>query len=243
MNVYGLPRAIPADVRREVRKNCGFGCVICGLGIVQYEHVDPEYHLAKEHDPTKIALLCPQCHAKITTKHWSKARVKLAMKNPVCKQVNYSKEVFDFCEGHPQLRFGGILLKNCPIPIEVAGYPLFSVKPPEQEGEPFRLSGTFTDSTGEISLIVKDNEWMAKSSSWDVEVTGGRIIIREGPRNIHLVLKAEPPHALVVEKLDMRLGGLHFLANGDFLKVEFPTGGVMEFTSCIADGCQVGMSF
>lgn len=30
-NKYGLTRDIPEDVKRKVRKRCGFGCVICGL--------------------------------------------------------------------------------------------------------------------------------------------------------------------------------------------------------------------
>lgn len=242
MNIYGLPRTIPADVKRKVRQACGFGCVICGLGIVQYEHVDPEYHAAKIHDPEKIALLCPQCHAKVTTKQWSKARVKLAMKSPKCKQSGYANEFFDFCEGHPHLKFGGFKVVDCTIPIEVQGYPLFSIEPPEVKGEPFRLSGHFTDANGFVSLVIKDNEWMADARAWDVEVVGGRITIREGIGKVHLVLKADPPFGLIVEKVDMFLGGYRFMGNGDDLIIHTPDGGVLNLSSCLASGCRVGLS-
>lgn len=242
INAYGLSRDIPAEVKRVVRQRCGFGCVICGLGIVQYEHVDPEFKDARIHDADTIVLLCPQCHAKVTTGMWSKARVKLAMRSPKCLQVGYSSEVFDFAEGHPALRFGGVLLSNCPIPIQVAGHPLFSIKPPEEVGGPFRLSGLFTDSSGKVTLQIEDNEWRAASSAWDVEIQGRRITIREAHRIVHLVLRVDPPRELVVEKLNMSLYGLAFEANGDFLRIRFPGGGVSEFTSCIADNCQIGFS-
>lgn len=242
-NAHGLNREIPAAVKRQVRQRDGFGCVICGLGIVQYEHVDPEFKDAKFHDPNSITLLCPQCHSKVTTRMWSKGRVKLAMRSPKCKQVGYTREFFDFSEGHPALRFGGMLLRNCQIPIEVGGRPLFKIKPPEYPNEPFLFSGTFTDSNGNISLEIEDNEWKAYSNLWDVEVQGPTIKIREAQRVVHLDLKIIQPDTIVVEKLDMSLGNLRFQADGDFLRVIHPNGGTSEFTSCICDNCMVGISF
>jgi len=242
VNAYGLSRDIPAEVKRLVRQRCGFGCVICGLGIVQYEHVDPEFKDARVHDPDAMALLCPQCHAKVTTGMWSKAKVKLAIRSPKCKQAGYTREFFDFVEDHPSLRFGGVLLSNCPTPIEVQGHPLFSIKPPEEPDSPFRFSGLFTDSTGKVTLVIEDNEWMASSSSWDVEVQGRTITIRERHRFVHLVLRVEPPREIIVDKLSMSLGGYGFEANGDFLRIRSPGGCINEFTSCISNNNQVGFS-
>lgn len=241
-NRHGLPRTIPSDVKRAIRQRCGFGCVICGSGIIQYEHVDPEYQDALVHDPQKMALLCPQCHAKVTTGFWSKQKVLEAMVRPLCKKQGYSKEVFDVGHGHPALQFGGVLLRNCPIPIQVGGAPLFKVEPPEEEGAPFRLSGLFSDSSGKVSLQIIENEWLASSSNWDVEVSGGSITIREAKGSIHLKLIAKPPDTIVVDRLNMFLNGLTFEANGDFLRVRNPQGGTMEFTSCIADNCRVGIA-
>jgi hypothetical protein len=241
-NAFGLGRDIPAEVKRVVRQRCGFGCVICGLGIVQYEHVEPEFKDARVHDPDAIALLCPQCHAKVTTGMWSKDRVKLAMKGPRCKQVGFAREFFDFVQGHPSLRFGGVLLSNCPTPIQVQGKSLFRFQPPEEPDGPFLSSGLFTDSSGKVALEVEDNEWKAYSTSWDVEVRGPTITIREGHRAVHLVLRVEPPSEIVVEKLSMKLGGYAFEANGDFLQIRMPGGGVSDFTSCLFDNCAVGIS-
>jgi hypothetical protein len=242
-NKYGLDRDIPPHIKKAIRQRCGFGCVVCGLGIIEYEHVDPEFHEAKEHDADKMALLCPQCHSKVTRGFWSKEKIKKAMQQPLCRQQGFTKEVFDFCEGYPSLQFGGVLLSNCPIPIQVGGQPLFKIEKPEQEGSPFRLSGIFCDSNGKVTLRIIENEWIASTNNWDVEVSGGTIIVREAYRKIHLKLTIEPPQKLIVERLDMSLNNLGFEANGDFLRVRFPGGGVSEITRCVVDNSSVGIAF
>lgn len=243
MNEHGLARSIPEPIKREVRQRSGFGCVVCGLGIIQYEHVDPEYVDANKHDPDKITLLCPQCHAKVTAGFWSKDKIKNAMLDPASKKLGYAREEFDFFIGHPILQFGGISLSNCPTPIEVRGHPLFKIEPPEEEGGPFRLSGIFCDSNGNASLQIIENEWFASSNNWDVEVSGKTIKIREAKGKIHLSLVVEPPNKLIVDRLDMTLGGIEFKANGDSLSVKHPNGLVTVLTGCVSDNGKVGISF
>lgn len=242
-NKHGLSRAIPSEVKRAIRQYCGFGCVICGSGIIHYEHVKPEFHDAIEHIPEKMALLCPQCHAKVTTGFWSKTKVLNAMKLPICKTQGFSREVFDIGHGHPALQFGGTLLRNCPIPIQVGEIPLFKIAPAEADGAPFRLSGFFCDSKGDLTLKIVENEWQASSNNWDVEVSGSAITIRETKGNIHLKLIAEPPNKIIVDRLNMSINDMLFQANGDFLRVTNPRGAIMEVTSCIVDNCQVGIHF
>lgn len=221
LNRFGLSRTIPPDIKLQVRKNCGFGCVICGTGIVDYEHVDPEFKDAKIHDPNCIALLCPGCHAMVTRKQWSKARVKLAMRSPKSLQEGATRQFFDFCEGNPVLKIGETILYGTETFIHFKGLDLLSVLPPEEEGGPFRLSGAFADSTGQVSLVIKENEWFASSSSWDVEVVGPRITIREGERNIALVLRVDPPNLLCIERLNMLIAGCRFtVKGGEFVYVD-----------------------
>lgn len=237
-NKYGLPRSIPADVKREVRKRCGFGCIVCGCGLIQYEHVDPEFHEAKIHDPESIVTLCPTCHASVTSKFWSKERVKRHALEPACLKEGFLKHVFDFyTDNHPAVQFGGALLKNCPVPIEVFGTPLIEIKPPEVKGGPFLLSGTFCDRAGSPTLKIVDNEWIAFSDSWDVEVSAGGIVVRNGPRDVVLKLSVLPPHTLVVERLKMTYGFIDIDVTGDELVINTST-----FTGCVMDNCRVGIS-
>ena len=75
-NKHGLSRNIPSQIKREIRQAAGFGCVCCGVAIGMYEHVDPEFHDAKEHDPERMAYLCGGCHDKVSRGIWSKDKIK-----------------------------------------------------------------------------------------------------------------------------------------------------------------------
>lgn len=237
-NKYGLSRQIPPAVKRAVRQQCGFGCVMCGDAITDYEHVDPEFSEALSHEAKNIALLCPKHHARVTRKFLSKEQVKEAMAKPWCKRKGFSNDVFDFGNMSPLLKFGGVLLKNCPVPIMVGGVPLFKVEKPEAPRAPFLLSGTFVDSNDNQSLSIVKNQWIANASNWDVETSGGKITVREGPGNIHLRLIVELPNTLIVDRLKMSLDGYKFEANSEMLSLTLKDGEILNLTGCICDGAR-----
>lgn len=242
-NKYGLTRgSLSAETKRKIRQSSGFGCVLCGLGIYQYEHVDPEFNEATEHDPEKMTLLCPGCHHKVTSKMVSKATVKVGMLRPKCKEVGYSREHFDIGSDEPYLKISGMYFKSTSIPILVKDTPLLQVTPGDAPGEPFRISGFFTDSIGKISLRIENNEWMARATNWDVEVIGPTIKIREGHGKVHLVLTADPPYGLIVTKISMFLHGFQFIGNETEVRIVGPNGGEMNFSGMATTNCRVGLS-
>lgn len=243
MNKHGLNRNIPYDVKRKIRQNCGFGCVICGLNIYEYEHIDPPFSEAKEHNPEKIALLCPQCHSKVTRGFMSKDSVKKALLRPICKERGFSNEFFDFGYNHPEIVFSGVTLKNCIIPVQVKGASLIEIKSPEQKSSPFLLSANFYNSRGEENLVIEDNEWKVAQWNWDVESTGGAIIIKDRPKHTALRIKANPPTGITIEKIDMYLKGYYFFGNDKEVTVTFPNGGQINLCNCVIDSCNVGVSF
>lgn len=147
-NKHGLSRAdLSAAVKRQIRQSAGFGCVNCGLAICQYEHVDPPFADAKKHDPSKMAYLCARCHDLVTRGFWSKAKVLAAMENPTCRQEGFTHSAFDI-QGHPTISIGQAHFQETSTILEVEGEPVIAVKPPEDEGGPFRLSGKFCSLDG-----------------------------------------------------------------------------------------------
>lgn len=242
MNQYGLARHIPIEVKRAVRQRCRFGCVVCGLGVYDYEHIDPEFKDAKDHDPNQIALLCPSCHAKVTRGQWSKSKIKAALQSPKAAEAGYAKEFFDFTGGHPEVIFGGNTLRNCRVPIMVQGAPLISITPPEDPSAPFELSANFSDRFGAPTLSIENNEWRVWSDNWDVEVKGPCITIVSRNRESSLRLRALPPNALAVEQLEMSLGVYRFSCTPERLVIHTQAGGTLDFSRNIMDGCTVGMA-
>ncbi|MQW06556.1 hypothetical protein GHK45_23370 [Sinorhizobium meliloti] len=228
-NKYGLKRSdLTSEQKRQIRKNAGFGCVICGNAIGEYEHIDPEFHEAREHDVSKMAFLCIGCHGKVTRKIISKDSVKRAAKHPAALKKGFSFDAFDVSSDEPVLHFGPLSAVGCTYLIRVGERPVLWIKEPEEEGGPFRLNAEMRNKDGLLILSIIDNEWRANIDSWDVETVGPRIKIRNAKGDVALIIKSEPPRTLKIEKLDMRMEGFRFQCDGDRFTIETPTGDVLE---------------
>ncbi|EOX0155602.1 MULTISPECIES: hypothetical protein [Klebsiella pneumoniae complex] len=218
-NIHGLSRTIPADVKREIRQRCGFGCVICGVGFYDYEHFAPDFVDAKEHNPEGMTLLCPRCNQNRARGRLSRETVAEANKNPVCIRNGHANEMFDFHSEPIEISFAGVTFYDCTHLIMVNGRPILSVTPPPKENSPVLLSGLFCDSLGREALIINENEWSVNIGTWDVECVGPRITIRTGPGKIALILRMNAPRGIIIERLDMLFEGVGFRGNEKSLQI------------------------
>lgn len=83
-------RNIPLPIQREVRQRCGFGCVICGLPLYEYEHME-EWAIVKRHVADEITLLCDQHHREKTGGLLPVEVVRAANKSPFNLKEGNSK--------------------------------------------------------------------------------------------------------------------------------------------------------
>jgi hypothetical protein len=220
-NRHGLSRTIPNDVQLKVRQRCGFGCVICGLGIYDYEHFDPEFKDARVHNPKGITLLCMRHNQLKRRKVLSVETVKRANANPRSLQQGFSNEAFDFGHVPIEIVFAGVSFKNCKHLIELGETPILSINDQEFDHEPYRISGIFCNNQGVPALKIEDNVWSVLTDNWDVECEGPRIKIRKGSRDIVLVLKSEPPERLIIERLNMNFHGVGLRGSRDLLEISY----------------------
>jgi hypothetical protein len=242
-NQHGLSRHIPSDIRMKVRKRCGFGCVLCGTALYDYEHFDPDFKDATEHKDAGITLLCMQCNQKRARGTLSVESVRAANENPRCLQQGFASESFDFGVDPIEVALAGVTFTACPILIQVNGYSLLSIDAPQQKAEPFRMSGLFADENGQITLSIKDNVWSVGDDNWDVECIGPRITIRKGKGDVSLVLRQEPPKRMVVEQLNMQFEGVYLRGTTDLLETSFDGKNWRKFSSVSMSNCAVGMAF
>lgn len=202
-NIHGLQRDIPEGIRRRVRQECGFGCVICGLAIAQYEHIDPSFADATAHDPEKIALLCGSCHDRVTRDVWSKEKVLKARITPKTFVQGYARDAFDF-KAPFDLYFGDNCFADVRCIVRKSnGDEWFSIEAPEAAEAPPRLSAKFFGPNGQPELEIYQNEWRCSTGVWDLQVSGSIIEVRTAPRRVMLRLKARPPHGLEMQYLNM----------------------------------------
>jgi len=202
-NKHGLSRDIGEDIKRQIRQECGFGCVCCGFAIASYEHIDPEFKNAKTHDPQKIAYLCEACHSRVTRKFWSKSKVKQARKSPWCIVNGKCHDAFEISTMTPEIWLGPNRVSNVPIILAVDDEVLLMIEPPECQNGPFRLSGRFYDKHGKLLFSISRNEWCGNPNNWDIECVGGKIIVRRAKRKIALQIRTIPPRGIMVEKAHM----------------------------------------
>lgn len=233
LNKYGLSRDIPDPVMRKIRQRSGFGCVNCGSAIYQYEHVDAEFAEATSHDPNCIVLLCGTCHDLVTKGLLSKETVKQKAKNPKCKESGFSFGPFDIGSDPPEIVLGTIIARNAKTLIRICGDDVFTIRAPEQHGGPFILDARFFDADNSPILDIVANEWRSSSDNWDVEVKGPRISIRKALGNFALILRAEPPRKLVVERMDMAHKGIRIRCQeGKAFEAIAPDGSTFRSTLC-----------
>lgn len=214
-NKFGLSRNIPAKVKREVRRRCKFGCVICRSGFYQYEHIDP-FENVSSHDPARICCLCGSCHDSVTRGQLSKAAVDTAYKQIwQAPPANVPPPIgpLDFHTGSANLLIGGLLYS--PAVKSVLRYyetDLIKVEPGSGDS-PGSISAVFFDDEGKEIFYLDKNEWIGDSSNWDIEVVGPRLTVRNPKGRVVLALRLDPPGNIVIERLDMRFGNSHLLAS------------------------------
>lgn len=242
-NMYNLSRAIPPEIKREIRKNSGFGCIICGTAIVEYDHVDPEFKYAKEHDSNKMTLLCPNCHSKKTRKFLSKETILEYMRNPITKKQGFSQDCLDLDLSKPLIvKIGNCTFEDVHIPIMMSSIPLITILRPEENSKYAILSAKFYDCSGNNTLIIQNNEWKASSDVWDLEVTSGRIYIKENSE-LRLSIKNEGRNIFNVEYLETLINGTHVKTTPNGIVINAPDSGIQNINISVnAKGGYIGLS-
>ncbi len=253
-NKHGLTRYIPTDVSRQIRINSKFGCVLCRKGFYQYEHIDPTFEEAKEHNADVMCCLCGACHDAVTRGQISKGAVKAAyskIRSTSPDEVEPPVGPLDFHDGTAELKIGNLLYS--PVVHTVLRYHDHDIIKvvPGLNGEPGKISAIFTNESGVPILELNDNEWIGSLDNWDIEIKGTRITVKSAQGRVALKIRLDPPGRLILERLDMRIGSGHVIATEDTYAVgryvseneavwvhasiriikSFPTGAAIEFTT------------
>ncbi len=84
---------------------------------------------------------------------------------------------------------------------------------------------------------------MANSSNWDVETTGGKLIIRDDFKRPHLILKTVDAETLEVEHIISVLGDKIIIGNEVYFQVINRINGKgSQFQNCLVSNCHTGFA-
>ncbi|WBL44265.1 HNH endonuclease signature motif containing protein [Algoriphagus halophytocola] len=227
-NKHGLSRYIPAKIRRKIRKEAGFGCVVCGSAICQYDHVSPDFSNAHTHNPSKMTLLCGLCHDKKTRGILSLMLIEEAMRNPMAKKRGFVSDFFDFGENPPVVLLGRQKFINTLNLIHIDGTPILYFDLKVQNGRNvYLLNARFHDSKDNLLFQIEDNVWYCPSNSGDIECVGKTITIRDSNSTIALKVENIPHTAFKIHLVDMNFKGYKIKGNAERFEINTPEGKVL----------------
>lgn len=235
--------AIPAEIKREVRQRCAFGCVICGLPLYEYEHMC-EWAEVHRHLASEITLLCDRHHTEKTKGLLPKQKVTQANNEPYNMRRGASQNYLLHYDGtNVNLTLGGSVFKydNLQegagfVPLVVDGLPIvaFTV----QQGRLFLNFVAFDEFNKPIIRII-ENELVYDTRQWDVEWVGQTLTIRQEKRKILLQLVFQPPTGITISKGRILRNGIELLVDNNYI---FNTNQANIFDSVTTLNCPVGFS-
>lgn len=203
-------RVIPAGIRRRVRQELGFGCVICGCPIYDYDHIE-EFSIVKEHESRNLVLLCPTHHREKGNNLLSIEKIQLAKAEAKSRKwtSNHAIEV-----GHYLVDIGGnriVSLGGGVFDICGFGYFLFD--------QNSRIHAAFFDESGAVVLKIVESEYQLSSDVWDIESSGGAIVFRKKLRDVFLKIDIDANSKIisVTGKVEIDGSVLELRENGFFV--------------------------
>ncbi|MBL8640119.1 MAG: hypothetical protein JNK24_07195 [Alphaproteobacteria bacterium] len=241
-NKYGLSRSIPSEVKRQIRQRSKFGCVICRTAIYTYEHINPTFINAREHNPDHMCILCNNCQVDSTNGVLSKKKIRDAY-NKIQESENVDdpkrKGFFDVYERNLTVNLGKSSFQMFHSVINIDGKDYLSFKPDPDRALSYVINGLFLDHGGSELFRIENNEWIGNTRQWDVDLSSTNLTIRRSKGNImfsaskdpvsqsisimHLNMWA-PPFHILIEKGNLLVGRcdikrkkmIYFFISGEF---------------------------
>lgn len=213
-------RNIPLPVQREVRQRCGFGCVVCGLPLYEYEHMlgwaQVQRHVAKE-----ITLLCDKHHREKTNGLLPIEAVQVANQDPLNLKSGTSKPYdLHYSGAECEAFIGGNYFQaqdqgygTAVVPIGIDGVPLLAFVLADGH---LLLNLNVFDKYNNLTMQILNNQLVYSTSPWDIQFVGRNLIIREADRQILVDIRFEVPNRIVINRGRFLLNGVELVVSPSY---------------------------
>ncbi len=234
-------RNIPLPIQREVRQRCGFGCVICGFPLYEYDHLKGWTNV-HEHVADDIILLCDKHHREVTSGLLPRRKVMEANKLPYNLKTGQSKPYILHFEGNScSIQIGGNYFTTNytgqpteSIPLIVDGIPLIGFV---LEDGHLLLNLILFDQFNDVVLRIINNHLFYSISPWDIQLVGKTLTVREKARQFLIKITFEPPNKVVIDKGRFLCNGVEILVDSDHISIPNTT----CISGCAAVNCHGGL--
>lgn len=208
-------RPLPEPTKRLVRQRCGFGCVICGNPLIEYDHLVPFAEGGSDH-ASNLTLLCTEHHAKKTRGLLSEDAVIAADAQPFNRGDEGPSSLRVF-EGVGEL---AVLIGTCLFeshrksfaPLGIFG--TFPLTVTLEDGVQL-VSCRVVDELGRIVIEVERNELIVGASNWDATLIGSELTIRRALGGIALRVQFDPSGVFKLLQANLEVHGYRVIVDGD----------------------------
>ncbi|HBR0427241.1 TPA: hypothetical protein ACXIWS_003627 [Klebsiella pneumoniae] len=207
-NKFGLKDSdLKEEQKKKIRRDAGYGCVICGALFIQYEHIEPEFHEAKEHDPDKMTLLCGSHHDDVSHSRITKQDVWRAKENPKNKQgdsiyrdLYHQKNNTNIIIGDNSI--GAVVHKIFDSILTIRNKPVLWFEQGSDPESPIEVCAIFHGLDGLPHAYINRNCFTTVVADYDIKGKGPRVTISDGKKVI-LILNFEGGKTLKIERINM----------------------------------------
>jgi len=224
-------RAPPADIKLHLRREAGFGCCVCGLPIIQYHHIIPwaeEQHFR----PEDMMVLCPTHHDQATKGAMLEREQRKHKAKPRNILLGYAQGLLKVNQPLSAIRIGSNLLYGEGTLLSVDDEPLLSLFMGDDDN--LEISLRLHGEDGTLLVEIDRNEWKTGNAlPWDIQADWQKLRIREGARQMALMLDCTSLPFAIAGRLQQR-GAVFNMT---------PTRLIIDWVSNPAPGEFVGLAF
>lgn len=191
-----MSRYIPADVRRELRKETNFGCAICGIPIIEYHHIIP-FSDKQHHDPNHMIALCPTHHRPSDDNAITKRDLYDLKKNPHNNDiVDY---IFYYKSKLPELELGGSgILFSEPGKATILRINKEDIIGAQYNDPLLSFDVKFFSKSDELIAEINNNDWWADTNEvWDLQYKSNEFKVYNADERLGLRVRHEPDSGLI----------------------------------------------
>jgi len=227
--------APPADVKRALRQEAGFGCCRCGYPFYQYHHIVP-WNQEEHYRPDDMMIICPNCHDEVTNGRVSEQEHRRWKADPVNIRDGYASGRLRIDQKELVVNLGGNRFVETPVLLQLNDDDM--IKMGHSEDGRLLVSMRSYDENDGLLFHVQDNEWETGAHlPWDLEAKWRHVVLRHRSRDIGLEIDARQD--------PVKVRGTFWKLRQRFKVTENELIDQLgnHWVGCDASHCDVGMSF
>ena len=181
---------VPADIKRILRRESGFGCCFCGYPFYEFHHINP-WARKNQHDPEDMMVVCPNHHHACTNSAISEDEQRIAKAKPVNLEEGFIFGKLHVGQQNLLVDIGSNIIEDTPTIFSSSNNDEVFMGLAVNDLGILELSMSLIDGSGNFIGLIDRNEWIVSiPDAWDLEASERFVTLRSGPRNITVKIDA-----------------------------------------------------